>query len=396
MRDRIDIAGERFKADPFPTFALMRNAGPLPLIRVPFLGEVRTTTTYAATETVVKRTDLFVIEGRHAGRGGGAAGLRWWMPPIVRRLADNMLGRDDPEHRRLRRIVDGAFRRRAVEDMAPAITACAERLLDRCDSETDLVEAYARRLPLDVICDLLGLPETDRAFFAHEAERGLGMRSTWGLPRAIVAMKRLSGLLEHRIAEARSHGGSGLLAELVQQDGEEALTADEILSMCFLLLLAGFETTTHLIANAVVALERDGDMRREWCAAPSMRAIEELLRFTSPVQVTKPRFVAADTEVEGVALRRGEVVMPCLAVANADPAVFDQPERLDLDRFPNPHLAFSSGPHFCLGMQLARMEARIALERLYERFPNLTLGDEPRWAARIGIRAIERLPVRLA
>jgi cytochrome P450 PksS len=170
--------------------------------------------------------------------------------------------------------------------------------------------------------------------------------------------------------------------------------------MVLLLLVAGFETTTHLISDSVLMLERHPQQKAWLLADPAgrmERAVEELARYNSPVQGTKPKFVAKDMVFFGQQLRRADICMALVAAANADPAEFDQPDQLRLDRFPNAHLVFSSGIHFCLGMQLARVEAQVALSRLYARYPKLELvaPDKPQWIERLGIRGLKSLPVRL-
>jgi cytochrome P450 len=171
--------------------------------------------------------------------------------------------------------------------------------------------------------------------------------------------------------------------------------------MAFLLLLAGFETTSNLISGGVLALlERSEEARKPFAdgAAAIATAVEELLRFVSPVQMTKPRYVAQATELLGHPLARGEVLLPVLAAANADPEVFTAPHRLDLARDPNPHLAFGTGVHSCLGLQLARAEGRAAIAGLFARAPGLRLATPPgslRWTKRLGLRALRALPVRL-
>ena len=170
--------------------------------------------------------------------------------------------------------------------------------------------------------------------------------------------------------------------------------------MAFLLLVAGHETTVHLIGGGVLALleapEQKARLLADCSLAPS--AVEELLRFVSPVQVAKPRYVRRDLELHGRPLRRGEILIPMLASANADPARFESPERMDLTRAPNPHLTFGTGMHFCLGAQLARVEAQVVLEKLFTRSPNLSLavpGSALKYTGRLGIRALTALPVRL-
>ena len=399
---RFDFDNAANKANPFPLFAAMRAAGPIIPVRLPFVGKGWVTTTYDATLAMLKDNAQFVQEARHAGRSG-VAGLKWWMPRSLTLLTNNMLLKDEPDHRRLRKLVDQAFRRRHVRDMRGNIEALADRLLDDFDGmdEADLANAYSRLLPLEVICELLGLPGRDREVFSTWAKTATSMRSSFGILRAFFSMRGVINYVRDQIEECRRNPREGLISELVraEEDGDK-LSEDELVSMVFLLLFAGFETTTHLISDSIVALEQNPDQKAYLLADPASRmerAVEELARYTTPVQSTKPRYVARDCEFFGQTLQRGDIVMGQLAAANYDPAEFDEPDRLKLDRFPNPHIVFSSGIHFCLGMQLARVEAQSALARLYARYPNLALvspGDI-QWIERYGLRGVKALPVRL-
>lgn len=398
---KFDFTGPEAKGDPFPQLAAMRAAGPVIPVRLPLLGRLWITTTHAATSAMVKDNGRFVQEGEHAGKSG-VAGLQWWMPRSLRLLAVNMLQKDEPDHRRLRRLVDGAFARRGILAMRGRIEQLADRLLDGFEgrTEVDLAAEYSRRLPLEVICELLGLPDADRAEFTQWT-RAFALGSTLDFLRLLGGLGRMTGYLRGQIEASRRAPRPGLIAELVRDEADaEALTETELLAMVFLLLIAGFETTTHLISDSLIALEQHPQQKAFLLADPAGRmetAVEELARFNSPVQATKPRYVARDTDFFGARLRRGELIMAWLAGANSDPAQFDQPEALQLDRFPNPHLAFSAGIHFCLGMQLARVETQSALARLYARFPDLSIAppDQMKWAGRLGIRGVTALPARL-
>jgi cytochrome P450 PksS len=213
---------------------------------------------------------------------------------------------------------------------------------------------------------------------------------------AMMAMKRF---LEMRLEAARSEGGEGLIAELVQVEKEGGrINRAEMVAMVFLLLGAGSETTTHLISGSVYELTRNSALR-DWLAADWSRAnlaIEEFLRFVSPVQFTKPRFVRKDVDLGGIRVPKGDRIMAMLAAANMDPAANPHPERLDLQRTPNRHLSFGTGIHFCLGHQLARIEGQCALKALFTRWPSLRLAvpeSQIRWRERPGLRAISSLPV---
>ena len=244
--------------------------------------------------------------------GGEVAGLRWWMPKLVQTLAGNMLTSDEPDHTRLRSIVDEAFRRRAIVAMEPRIRAIADELAEKLfadGSPADLVARYAQILPLSVISELLGLPESDRPMFIGWANTMSRVNSAIGFLSVLPAFSKMRRYMDERLRAVRAHGGEGLIAELVQVEREGGrISHDEMLSMLFLLLNAGSITTTHLIGGAVFELLKD-PARRDWLAADWSRAalaVEEFLRFVAPVQFSKPRYVREDVEIEGVHLRKGD------------------------------------------------------------------------------------------
>jgi cytochrome P450 PksS len=398
MTPRIDFTSEAFFRDPAKGIAALRTAGPVIATRFPIVGDVWITTTYEATARVLKDSTTFTLRKE----GGRLAGLRWWMPRTLARLADNMLTMDEPDHTRLRSIVDEAFRRRAVVEMEPHIRAIADGLaadLFAKGSPADLVMRYARVLPLSVICELLGLPLDDRPKFIAWANSMAGLTSVAGFLRMLFGLGRMRRYLEERLRVARSDGGEGLIAELVQVEREGGrISPSEMVSMVFLLLGAGSETTTHLISGSVYELLRNPRLR-DWLEEDWNRvglAVEEFLRFVSPVQFSKPRYVRQDIELDGVRLKKGDRIMVMIAAANMDPDAHERPEQLDLERRPNRHISFGTGIHFCLGHQLARIEAACALEALFARWPDLQLAVDPsdiHWRRRPGIRAIKKLPV---
>jgi cytochrome P450 len=398
MTARADFVSQDYFRDPGAAIEKLRTLGPVVEVRFPIIGKLWTTTTQALGDQVLKDTATFTMRKDN----GDVAGLQWWMPGIVRTLANSMLSMDEPDHKRLRDIVDEAFRRRAVLDMEPHIQAIGDELADQLFAEgspADLVERYARKLPLSVICELLGLPLADRAKFTAWAAgftRFTGALGFLGMFPKILAMKRY---IERHLETVRRQGGEGLIAEIVrvEKDGGK-INPNEIVAMVFLLLFAGHETTTHLISGSVFELLKNPDLR-DWLEEDWSRAdlaVEEFLRFITPVQFTKPRYVRKDIELDGVRLRKGDKIMVMLAAANMDPRANPDPERLDLQRKPNRHIAFGTGIHFCLGHQLARIEGRCALKSLLRRWPKLTLAvdqSEIIWRKRPGLKAIDHLPV---
>jgi cytochrome P450 len=398
MAQRVDFKSDAFFRDPSATVAKLRAVGPAVETYFPIVGKVWVTTTHEATAHVLKDSATFSLRKE----GGDVAGLRWWMPKLVQTLANNMLTADEPDHTRLRGIVDEAFRRRAILDMEPRIRAIADELADELFGEgkpADLVARFAQILPLSVICELLGLPAADRPMFIGWANSLGRVNSAIGLLSVIPAFGKMRRYMSERLHAVREKGGEGLIAELVKVEQEGGrITHDELLSMLFLLLNAGSITTTHLIGGSVYELLKD-PVRRDWLAADWSRtgiAVEEFLRFVSPVQFSKPRYVRSDVDLEGVRLKKGDRIMVMIVAANMDPQANPNPERLDLERRPNRHISFGTGIHFCLGHQLARIEASNALQALFTRWPKLRLAVDPseiHWHSRPGLRSIQKLPV---
>src|SRR5882724_8256631 len=397
---RADFSSQDYFRNPAAEIEKLRSAGPVVDVRFPIVGKVWTTTTQDLADRVLKDSETFTLRRDD----GTVAGFRWWMPRILLTLSNHMLSMDEPDHRRLRDIVDEAFRRRAVLDMEPRILAIAGELADElfaAGSPADFVDRYARKLPLSVICELLGLPPADRPKFTAWASGFTRLTGALGFLSMIPNLFAMKRYLESHLHTVREKGGEGLVAELVRVEKEGGkISRNEMVSMLFLLLFAGHETTTHLISGSVHELLKNPGLR-DWLEEDWRRAnlaVEEFLRFISPVQFTKPRYVRKDVELGGVRLKKGEKIMAMLAAANLDPQANAHPEKLDLKRKPNRHIAFGTGIHFCLGHQLARIEGTCALKALFRRWPRLQLAaDEAqiKWRERAGMKAIERLPVTM-
>jgi cytochrome P450 len=397
MTRMADFTSQDFQRDPAGAIDRLRQFGPVVQVKFPIIGTVWMTTTQEMAGRVLKDSAIFTLR-----KEGRVAGVPWWMPGFMLALANNMLTFDEPDHTRLRGIVDEAFRRRAVLDMEPRIARIAAAHADELFAEgspADIVERYARRLPLSVICELLGLPMADRAKFTAWASGATNVTNAYSFLRMFPGVHAIKRYLEKQIDAVRAHGGEGLIAELVRAEKEGAnITREEMVAMVFLLLFAGSETTTHLISGSVFELLKRPEelawLRQDWSRADL--AVEEFLRFVSPVQFSKPRYVQHDITLGGVELKKGERIMAMIAAANMDPAGNACPHQLDLQRKPNRHIAFGTGIHFCLGHQLARIEGKQALRALFERWPDLALAvdaSDIRWRQRAGLRAIETLPV---
>jgi hypothetical protein len=389
-----------FRADPYPTYRALRSQAPVyrhPVFRSWVL------TRYADVEAVLRdpgfsvdRTKLPLFRL-----------LRWARrdeSDFARAVERNLLMLDPPAHTRLRGLVSRAFTPRAVERLRPRIEAIAAELLERAAGcgELELVRDLAYPLPVTVIAELLGVPAADHERFKRWSDELTALldplQARGGMRRARAAFEELSAYFRAVLAERRREPRDDLVGALAAvEDGGDRLSEIELLSLCMLLLGAGHETTTNLIGNAVVALLRHPGERKRLQDDPGLAesAVEELLRFDSPVQVTD-RVAREPREIGGRRIRPGQLVGLVLGAANRDPEAFPEPDRLDLGRRENRHLAFGQGAHFCLGAQLARLEARVALARLFERFPDLR-GDPERveWRRSIVLRGPLRVPLAL-
>ncbi|OBA61995.1 cytochrome [Mycobacterium sp. 1100029.7] len=318
-------------------------------------------------------------------------------------LNNHMLQQDPPDHTRLRKLLTKSFTAASVRAMRPGIEAIADELLDRMAAAAeggavvDLIQSYAVPLPLGVIGNLLGVPPEDRDHFRRFTEPLLTSADPAQLG---VAEKLLIELLETLIARKREVPADDLLSALVHScDVDRALSAQELLSAAYLLILAGYETTVNLIGNGVLALLHNPSqlaaLRDDPWLMPS--AVEEFLRFESPLNTATMRFTTDAIPVGDVEIPAGEMVLVALLGANHDDRQFQDPDRLDVSRSPNPHVAFGHGIHHCLGAPLARLEGEIAIGRLLARFDRIILDDNTilRYRNSTLMRGLTALPVHL-
>jgi cytochrome P450 len=402
-----DILSQDYKRNPFPTLARMVEHGPIVRIKYPLVGSFWAVTTHAAVNEILRDRHTFVRDARTAGLKR-AANLPWWIPRSLRALTEGMILRDEPDHRRLRSLVEQAFVRRNMEQLRPRFTQIAAQMVDAMEAKfrqtgqpVDLVADLARPFPLAVICELLGLPPEDRPMFIRQAESFAKSPSVLSVFRILLSMRSVDRYLRQQIAAAKQAPRDGLISALIaaEQEGDR-LTPDETAAMVLLLLFAGHVTTVHLIGGGVFALMTHADQKElllaDWSLAEC--AVNEMLRHVSPVQTTKAMLPIRDLEWHGRRVRRGENIVAMLAAANADPFPFPEPDRFNIRRDPNPHVAFGAGIHNCLGWKLAVTETEIALEQLFQRFPKLELAipaSQVRWSRQPGTRGMEQLPVRL-
>jgi cytochrome P450 len=328
------------------------------------------------------------------------------MPPDLNAAMNtHLLSTNPPDHTRLRRLVTAAFTVRRVEALAPRVQEITDGLLDELaatgtDGPVDLVDGFGFPLPITVITELLGIPPGDRVDFRRWSTVVVNGNVH---PHEVYvdAARNIVGYVRELIAAKRADPADDLLSALIAvHEGGDRLSQDELTSMVFLLLVAGHETTVNLIVSGTYALLGNPDQLALLRAEPERlpAAVEELLRYDGPVQVTIPAIAATPIEVGGVTIPAGDVVLPALLAANRDPARFPEPDRLDITRPSNPHMAFGHGLHHCLGAPLARLEGRIALGALLARFPGLRLADpatEPARNPGLLINGLVALPVVL-
>jgi cytochrome P450 len=392
------------RADPYAVYARLRREAPVALGHAPFMGDLWLVTQYADVVAVLK--DARFSSNMASANSPADQRRQRWMPRLFRLMQDSMVLTDDPVHQRLRSLVHLAFTPKRVERLAARVDAIVQELLDGLARRgtVDLIADFALPLPLTVISDMMGVDERDRLKFRGwmagflEAPAGGPMQLIAGLPRGFQLMRFFQEQIRRRRAEPRDDLISALVA--AEQAGDR-LSEDELLSMIFLLLLAGHETTVNLIGNGMQALLAWPDQYARLHAEPALidTAVEELLRFTNPVEHGTPRIALADVEVHGVPLPRGSKVLAMLSSANRDETVFERADTLDVGRQPNRHVAFGLGIHYCLGAPLARMEGKAAIAGLARRFPNMQLAvpaDQLRWRSTVGVRGLKALPVKVA
>jgi len=317
----------------------------------------------------------------------------------------SMLDRDPPDHTRLRGLVSKAFTPRVVEGLRPRIQEIVDGLLDGVEARgsMDLIEEFAYPIPVAVICEMLGVPIED-----HERFRGWSLDIASGLDllwlgpdsdvgrRSVAARHALGDYFRGLIAQRRAAPRSDLLSGLIAaEEAGDKLNENELLATCILLLIAGHETTVNLIGNGMLALLRHRDQLERLQREPGLiaSAVEELLRFDGPAQRTA-RIPSEDVTFGGHTIAKGEMVMPFIGAADRDPTQFPEPDRLDIGRTDNRHIAFGWGIHFCLGAPLARIEGQIAINTLLRRLPKVSLATTlPEYRQSLTLRGLKALPV---
>ncbi len=395
-----DLFSPRFKADPFPTYAAMRRDDPVYPHAAPDGTTIWYITRYDDVMAVLRDDTHFTKNAQAAQPDGTPAQPRRGL--LYQLINDNMLFSDPPDHTRLRALVNQTFTPRRITALEGRIETAAHALIDTFapTGETDLMTAYALPLPVVVISDMLGIPAADRTSVAHwsQAIVAPGSRGLTFSARK-QQVRHFLDYLRVLFAERQAAPQDDLISDLVlAEEAGDRLTEAELFSMVALLMVTGHETTVNLIGNGALALLRHPQQAARLLAEPALwpAAVEEILRYGSPVETSTGRWVRTDVSLRGQLLRRGDRVRVVVAAANRDPAQFAQPDTFDIDRPDNKHLAFGLGTHYCLGAPLARQEGIIGLSALWERLPTLALATPAEalaWRSGVLFRGLESLPV---
>ncbi|MFI7611526.1 cytochrome P450 [Nonomuraea terrae] len=383
----IDLTDPAVLSDLVAAYAHAREESPVARLVAPGFGPFWAVTRHEQARAMLGDPRLEINESSF---------MRPDVPEHCLRYMRTMSEMNGAEHARLRRLVAPAFTPRRAAAFAPRIEAIVERLLDELPAgePVDLLAHFARPLPMEVICELVGIPDADRPQwreYGAAVASGHGEKFSEAIP-AIMEGARAA------VAECRAEPGDDLVSDLVrlmEEDGDR-LSDDELVTLVWHLVLAG-QTPTNLIANAVVTLLAHPGQLAALRADPELmpRAVEELLRWCAPALLTVPRFPREDVEIDGVSIPKGEPVTASITAANRDPRVFADAGTFDITREPAPHLGFGHGPHFCVGASLARVQTGVALGALLRRFPDLALAGEAPYAPDPGTLRLTSLPVTL-
>ncbi|GAB0103862.1 cytochrome P450 [Nocardia sp. JMUB6875] len=395
------VLTDDFYQDPHAAYDELRGRGPAHLVRFPDGGTGWLITDYEVAKAAFLDPTIskaLKSKGARAALAGEAGGGQ----VASAMFGDMMVFYDPPEHTRLRTLVNRAFSSRAVRELAPRITELADALLEdlAADARTDqdLLDRYAFPLPMLVICELLGVPNEERDNFRAWSTTLVSNDET--IEARTAAVQQFVGYIDQLIRAKGSEPADDLLSELisVSEDGDK-LSHRELISMVFLLLVAGFETTVNLISNAVAILLSDKTVRAALAQDPDRVPdfVEEVLRYESPASEATFRYTTVPVTLGGVEIPAGQRILVSMAAADRDPARFTDPHTVDLDRADKNHLAFGYGIHRCVGAPLARMEGGVALTRLLAAYPDLELAADAElsWRKSLIVRGLTGLPVRL-
>ncbi|MGI8835669.1 MAG: cytochrome P450 family protein [Pyrinomonadaceae bacterium] len=395
---QVDIVSPQFKANPFPFLAGLRRSQPVYRTALPDKTPVWLITRYEDVAALLR--DERFVKNRRTAMTPEQLRKMPWVPPMFRPLERNMLDLDPPDHTRLRALVHKAFTPSLMGQMRDRIQSLADELLESVahKGQMDLINDYALPLPMTIITEILGVPSRDRHKFHQWSQAVVSLTSPKPTVRVIPSVWMFIRYLRRFFRMRRRDTRDDLASALIQaEEAGDKLSEDELLAMVFLLLIAGHETTVNLIGTGMLALLEHPDQMEKLRGNPAMikTAVEELLRYSSPVFMSTERYAREDWNIQGVTIPRGGMTLGVIGSANRDEKVFENPDALDITREPNKHLSFGQGIHFCVGAPLARLEAQIAINTLLRRMPDLHLSvatDSLRWRPSMILRGLEKLP----
>ena len=384
------LATPEGRADPYPLYERLRAVGPA--VTAP--DGTLVITGYRECSMLLRDHRLHKTPERRLAASGYP---QWQDRPALRLMFGSIMMLNPPAHTRLRRLVSACFTARPVAGLRPAVVQIVADTCEQIAGDSDFVAGFAFPLPVTVIGELLGIPAADRPMFADLARDWstvLEVLSPQAVDRADAAASIIADYLAGLAAQRRDHPADDLISAMAAGGGDK-LTADELVTMAALLLKAGSETTTGLLTNGLAALLAHPDQAARLRAEPflAIPAVEELLRYDSPVQMLSGRCAPDDLTIAGFDLSDGQRVLAMVGAANRDAAVFSDPDRLILDRAQQAPLSFGGGIHYCLGAPLARLEAQVALPALLARFPRLALAGEPVSRDGVAVHSHASLPI---
>ncbi len=397
-----NIASSEFKARAYPYYARLRDEAPVHQVKA--VGNRSSAWLITRFEDVSRllKSDQLVKDRRNAMTPAQLKKTNT-IPGFLKALERNMLDLDVPDHTRLRGLVHQGFTPRLIERMRTRVQSLSEELIysAKRNGQMDLIHDYALPIPVTIISEMLGIPQRERESFTRYSSAMLKatvspMSAFFSIPQIMLFV----ALVRRVIKLKRKQPEDDLISALASvEEAGDYLSEDELLAMIMLLVIAGHETTVNLIGNGTLALLTHPDQLERLRNDPAIMkpAIEELLRFDSPVEFATERYTRDDLELHGVKIPKGELVYLVIASANRDETQFANPNNLELNRDPNKHLSFGQGIHFCLGAPLARLEASIAFQTLLREAPNLKLAvnaNNLRWRSGMNLRGLEKLPVK--
>src|SRR5579863_10020325 len=396
------IFSDEILQDPYPTYTRLHEEGPLHYLDVDGKWALWSIVSHAECSSAAKDPRLSAKRSQQLILSL-PIGSQSEFSELARMFGLWLIFMDPPEHTRLRKLLNKGFSPAAIEGLRPQVETIVDQMLKPLQrgSEVELMHEFANPLPVRVILEMLGIPQELRDTFVNWSHdiavfRGSPDRTVEHARAAQDALIALTDFFRTTVAERRRNKGNDLISLLIDIEEEgEVLTEEELYAQCIALLFAGHETTRNLIGNGMYTLLKHPQETAELREKPEMirTAVEELLRFESPVQLTA-RVLKEDIEVCGQHIPKKWSILCMLGAANRDPKKFKEPNQLNLKRLNNEHLAFSAGPHFCIGAQLARLEGQVAILNLVQRFPEMKLtGPRPEWASTFGFRGLKSLPV---